>query len=88
MLTTLIAASLSTAALAFDYKQNGADWGLITGNELCDNGLEQSPINLKDWTSEESKDLAISLKANTHIDYTAAKIEITKDTVKVTTPNG
>jgi len=31
---------------AYDYKQNGADWGDIEGYSLCKTGKEQSPIDL------------------------------------------
>ena len=47
---TFICALLASASLAatgsFNYKQNGADWSTIKGNELCATGQEQSPIDL------------------------------------------
>lgn len=73
------------AAGDFDYKLKGADWHTLGGNELCKDGKEQSPINLNDWLSYESQDLAIYLKPDTYIDETTAKIDKETHTIKVTT---
>jgi carbonic anhydrase len=92
MFNSFVSCCLASVAFAatgvFDYKQNGADWGSLEGNELCDSGKEQSPINLNDWLAEESKDLAIILTPNTYIDETTATIEKSEHTIKVTTTKG
>ena len=86
MLNNFIKACLSATAFAasgvFDYKQNGADWGSMSGNELCDHGSEQSPINF-DSSVKDTWGLGLDLIPNTYIDYTTAVIEKLDHTIQV-----
>lgn len=92
MFNSFVSCCLASVAFAasgvFDYKQNGADWGSLDGNSLCDDGRQQSPINLNDWYTKYSEELNIHLKPNTYIDETTAIIENKGDTIHVTTTQG
>lgn len=70
-LATSLLASLALGA-SWDYKQGGADWGSIAGNELCDTGKEQSPINIKTKKAEYSDTIGISLAD--YLDFTNAVV--------------
>lgn len=86
MFSNFVKVCLATVAFAadgvYDYKQLGADWGQQAGNELCDHGSQQSPINFTD-EAEGTWGLAINLKPNTYIDYTTATIEKLTHTIQV-----
>ena len=57
MLSYVSAALVATTAYAAsaEYSQNGANWGETT--PLCKDGLEQSPIDLKDATVSNNIEL-------------------------------
>ena len=73
----LVATVANAASGVFDYKQNGKDWGKIAGNELCDSGKEQSPIDLTSGTHSETQEIII----NGVYPDTSTKIDIKDHTV-------
>ena len=82
--TTLVATVANAASGVFDYKQNGKDWGHIAGNELCDHGKEQSPIDLTGGTYSNSQEININ---NLYPDGSTS-IAIKDHTVQVTVGSG
>ena len=71
---TFIAALMAASAMATskDYSSNGANWGQT--DPLCDEGKEQSPINLTVDKTSTSKDMEIN--GFGYKDYTLPKADV------------
>jgi carbonic anhydrase len=70
----------TAAAAAADYSEIGANWAsLDSANSLCDTGVEQSPIDLKDATESE----VISLTMTGYIDESYEQSNVERSQTKV-----